>query len=138
VKIWSQPYTRIMWKFYATCTIISFASYSSDIGLVTSRNMFHYMMALYKKNCDSRSLSICETVLPESCTKPTNLSYKKGEETKSIITATTSLFSYTEIVAMDPKASHSPPLIHLIVCLTTGPKPFPALHIVRSRASYFN
>jgi len=29
--------------------------------------------------------------------------------------------------------------IHLVVCLTTGPKPLPkrALHIVRSRASYF-
>jgi hypothetical protein len=30
-------------------------------------------------------------------------------------------------------------LIHLVVCLTTGPKPLPkrALHIVRSRASSF-
>jgi hypothetical protein len=29
--------------------------------------------------------------------------------------------------------------IHLVVCLTTGPKPLPkpALHIVRSRASSF-
>jgi len=32
-----------------------------------------------------------------------------------------------------------PILIHLVVCLTTGPKPLPkrALHIVRSRASSF-
>jgi hypothetical protein len=31
------------------------------------------------------------------------------------------------------------PIIHLVVCLTTGPKPLPkqALHIVRSRASSF-
>ena len=31
-------------------------------------------------------------------------------------------------------------IIHLVVCLTTGPKPLPkpALHTVRSRASSFN
>jgi hypothetical protein len=35
--------------------------------------------------------------------------------------------------------SASPSFIHLVVCLTTGPKPLPkrALHIVRSRASSF-
>jgi hypothetical protein len=38
-----------------------------------------------------------------------------------------------------PRSKHSPPFIHLAVCLTTGPKPLPkrALHIVRSRASSF-
>jgi hypothetical protein len=35
--------------------------------------------------------------------------------------------------------SITPELIHLVVCLTTGPKPLPkrALHLVRSRVSFF-
>ena len=42
-------------------------------------------------------------------------------------------------VAGTPWAQASVTLIHLVVCLTTGPKPPPkrALHVLRSRASSF-
>ena len=127
---------RVFWKVGWEAYELTFHGLIEDGGSKSLRNVGMYISlytaAIYR--CENVDSDMCVCLISENTWFLWNLWFG----------GLNSYFMSTVVLDLTPfclavRAVTSRPSFHLVVCLTTGPRPLPkrALHIVRSRASFF-
>ena len=126
-----QDFTERWFCFLQGCVVDSYQHLAIRCYLHIHRNYIYMVTKFYMKLLSSSSsgrLAVGNTFLVFYPEDQANIFLGKRDNCAKI----RGTFDVHESV-------HRDSFIHLVVCLTTGPKPLPkrALHIVRSRASSF-